>query len=79
MKDAVDVVVEAAIVDHRRDQRIAVFETIGCALAALRRLNHVWYDEDIRATITAARSTLSVAQSKVRGRIDEQIVERTQE
>ena len=60
----------------RRDHRIAVFETIGCALASLRRLDHVWYDEDIRAAITAARSTLSAAQSKVKERIEELIVER---
>lgn len=61
----------------RRDHQIAVAETIGCALATLRRLNHVCYDEDIRATITEVRSALSVAQSKVRARIDETIGERT--
>lgn len=60
----------------RREQQIVVVETIGCALATLRRLNHVWYDEDIRSTITEVRSALSVAQSKVRARIDEPIVER---
>ena len=69
------------VAGRRRDQRIAVFETIGCAMASLRRLrlDHVWYDEDLRATITAVRSTLSVAQSKVKERIDEPIVERTAE
>ena len=61
----------------RHDHQIAVVETIGCALASLRRLNNVCYDEDIRATITAVRSTLSVAQSKVKERIEETIVERT--
>jgi len=61
----------------RRDQQIAVVETIGCALATLRRLSYVCYDEDIRTTITEVRSALSVAQSKVRVRIDEPIVERT--
>ena len=61
----------------RREQQLAVVETIGCALATLRRLNHVWYDEDVRATITEVRSALSVAQSKIRARIDEPIVERT--
>jgi hypothetical protein len=60
----------------QRDQQLAVFETIGCALATLRRLDSVWYDEDLRTTITAVRSSLSVAQSKVKERI-ETIVERT--
>lgn len=59
----------------RREQQISVFETIGCALATLRRLDHVACDADIRATITEVRSTLSVAQSKVRSRIDESIAE----
>jgi len=54
----------------RRDQQIAVVETIGCALATLRRLNYVCYDEDIRSTITELRSKLSVAQFKVSARID---------
>jgi hypothetical protein len=62
---------EAVFEQSRRDQRIAVFETIGCALATLRRLGHIWYDEDIRTAITAARSNLSIAQSKVKQRIDE--------
>ena len=79
MKDAVAVVVELTIAGRRRDQRIVVFETIGCALASLRRLNAVWYDEDIRTTITAVRSALSVAQSKVKKRIEETFVERTPE
>lgn len=60
----------------RREQQLIVVETIGCALATLRRLDHVWYDEDIRSTITKVRSALSVAQSEVRSRIDEPIVER---
>lgn len=60
----------------RREQQIAVAETLGCALATLRRLDHVWYDEDIRSTVTEVRSALSIAQSKVRARIDEPIVER---
>jgi hypothetical protein len=66
-----------AVVRSRREHRIVAFETIGCALATLRRLDHVWYDEDIRATITSARSSLSVAQSRVKQRIDEPLVERT--
>ena len=61
----------------RREQQIVAAETIGCALATLRRLDDVCYDEDIRSTITEVRSALSVAQSKVRVRIDESIVERT--
>ena len=50
---------QAEIDRARRDHRIAVFETIGCALASLRRLDHAWYDEDVRDTITQARSSLS--------------------
>lgn len=72
----VDAGTNPAITSRCRDQRIAVFETIGCALATLRRLDSVWYDEDLRTTITAVRSALSVAQSKVKERI-ETIVERT--
>lgn len=51
--------------------RIAVFETIGCALATLGRLDHVWYDADIRNMITKARASLSVAQSKIKERLAE--------
>lgn len=65
--------------DHRRDQRIAASETIGCALATLRRLDHIWHDADIRATITHVKTSLSVAQSKLKDRIDAPIVERKQE
>ena len=73
-----DVVVGATVnARSRRDQQIAVVETIGCALATLGRLDHVCYDEDIRTTITKVRSALSVAQSKVKARVDESIVERT--
>jgi hypothetical protein len=60
---------EAVVEKAHRDHRIAVFETIGCALAALRRLDHVWYDEDVREDITQVRSSLSVAQSKIKERI----------
>jgi hypothetical protein len=60
-----------------RDQQLVAAEIIGCALATLRRLDHVCYDGDIRATVTEVRSTLSVAQSKIRAKIDEAIVERT--
>lgn len=62
---------------RERDLLIAAFETIGCALATLRRLDHVWYDEDIRGRITEARSALSVAQSVAKQKIDEPLVERT--
>ena len=37
------------------------------------------YDEDSCTTITAVRSALSIAQSKVKERIEETIVERTPE
>jgi hypothetical protein len=67
---AVQCETEAAVEKARRDHRIAVFETIGCALASLRRLDHVWYDEDVRAVITHVRSTLSVQQTKIKERID---------
>ena len=55
----------------RRDHRIAVFETIGCALATLRRLDHVWYDADVHEEIARVRGSLSVTQTKIKGRIDE--------
>jgi len=61
---------EAAVEQDRRDHRIALFETIGCALAVLRRLDHVWYDGDIHETITKVRASLSVAQSKIKERIE---------
>ena len=64
--------------DDQRDQRIAASETIGCALATLRRFNHVWCDADIRMSVTQARLLLAVAQSRVKERIDEPNVERTQ-
>ena len=63
--------------DARRCRRIAAAETIGCALAVLRRLDYVWYDDEIRDMVTKARSTLSVAKSKVRQRIDPTIQEGT--
>ena len=60
--------IEAVRTSH--DQRIVARETIGCALAVLRRLDHVRLDSDVREVITKARSALSVAQSTIRGRID---------
>ena len=53
----------------QRDGRIAAVETIGAALSALRRLDHVWYDEDVRETLSQARAALAKAQSKIRERI----------
>jgi hypothetical protein len=61
----------AAGVQEHRDSRRVVFETLGCALAVLRRLSHTWCDEDVRKTLTQVRSALSVAQSKIKERIDE--------
>jgi hypothetical protein len=61
----------ATIERARRDHRIAVFETIGCALATLRRLDHVWYDADVRDEITRVRASLSVTQTKIKERIEE--------
>lgn len=53
----------------QRDGRIAAVEVIGAALSALRRLDHVWYDEDVRETLSQARAALARAQSKIRERI----------
>ena len=61
----------------RREGRIRAIETIGSALAVLHRLDHVRYDDDVRDLITKARSSLSVAQSKVKQRIDLAIQEGT--
>lgn len=55
--------------EARRDHRIAVFETIGCALATLRRLDHAGCDDDIRDVITQVRIRLSLAQSTIKERI----------
>jgi hypothetical protein len=52
-----------------RDQLTVAAETIGCAIAVLRRLDYVRYDDDIREMLTKVRSTLSVAQSKIKERI----------
>lgn len=56
---------------------ISAFETIGCALAVLRRLDYIWYPDDIRDMVTQARSSLAVAQSKIKQRIDPSIQEGT--
>ena len=61
---------KTSIVRSRRDCRLAAFETIGCALATLGRLDHVWYDDDLRSRITEARRTLSVTQSALKQKID---------
>ena len=61
---------KTSIARSRRDCRIAAFETIGCALATLGRLDHVWYDDDLRSRITEARRTLSVTQSALKEKID---------
>ena len=62
---------EAAVALKRRDQRLLAHEMIGSALAVLRRLDYVWCDDDVRDSITRARTLLSVAQSTIKGRIDE--------
>lgn len=63
---------QATLDRSRRDHQIAVFETIGCALATLGRLDHVWYDEDTRAEISQVRAALSATQSKIKERIDKE-------
>lgn len=54
----------------RRDGRIAACEAIGGCLALLHRLDHVWYDVDLRETLMQVRAALSVAQSKIKERIE---------
>jgi hypothetical protein len=56
--------------EARRDGRIVVVETVGCALAVLRRLDHTWCDEDVRGILTQVRSELSRAQSRLKERIN---------
>jgi hypothetical protein len=70
-------VVKASIEEARQAQdlrrRLAAFETIGCSIAVLQRLeslDYAWCDEDVKIAITEARSLLSIAQSKVKQRID---------
>lgn len=53
-----------------RDKSVSAAETIGGALAVLRRLDYGVIDGDVRESVTRARSTLSVALSKIRERID---------
>jgi hypothetical protein len=69
--ETADMPLEAGTARSRRDCRLAVAEAVGCALAALRRNDHVWCDEDVRETLRQVRSALSVAQSKIKERIDE--------
>jgi hypothetical protein len=54
----------------RRDGRVAASQTIGCALATLRRLDHIWYDDDLCSRMTEARRTLSVTQSVLKEKLD---------
>jgi hypothetical protein len=65
---------EAAEAPHadraQREDRTAAVETIGCALTVLRRLVHARFDPDIRDTVTKARAALSVAQSKIKERLN---------
>lgn len=57
---------------ERRDHRTAAFETIGCALAVLRRFDYIGNIADVRDSIKQVRSMLSLAQSKLKQRIDQQ-------
>lgn len=57
-------------VQKRRDQRVTAFETIGSAIAVLRKLDYIWCDEDVRDALTRVRATLSVAQSTIKERLD---------
>jgi hypothetical protein len=54
----------------RRDGWIVACEAIGGSLALLHRLDHVWYDADLRETLMQVRAALSVAQSKIKKRIE---------
>jgi hypothetical protein len=62
--------VDPTAVQKRRDQRVTAFETIGSAIAVLRKLDYIWCDEDVRDALTRVRATLSVAQSTIKARID---------
>lgn len=57
-------------VQKKRDQRIAVAEAIGCALASLKRTDYVWCDDDVRDALTRVRATLATAQSQIKERIN---------
>lgn len=61
---------DPATVQKRRDQRVTAFETIGSAIAVLRKLDYIWCDEDVRDALTRVRATLSVAQSTIKERLD---------
>jgi hypothetical protein len=60
----------AEVARDQRDRRIVACETIGGALAVLRRMDYIWCDDDVRDALTRARSILSVAQSTAKERID---------
>lgn len=60
----------AAAARKRRDQLVTAFETIGSAIAVLRRLDYIPCDEDVRDALTRVRATLSVTQSTVKERIE---------
>ena len=51
------------------EDRAAARENLGAALAVLRRLDDLRLDDDVRAEVTRARQTLSVAQSRIHQRI----------
>jgi len=53
-----------------RDRQVATVETVGSAMAVLRRLDYGCLDADIRRALTDARSALAVVQSKIKERID---------
>ena len=53
----------------RRDGRLVAIEILGCSLGVLQRLDHVWYDDDLRETLVQVRDALAVAQSKIKERL----------
>ncbi|HSX22295.1 MAG TPA: hypothetical protein VLE97_05920 [Gaiellaceae bacterium] len=54
----------------RRDQRVEAFTAIGCSIAALKRIDYIWCDDEVRDALTRARAILSAAQSTIKERID---------
>jgi hypothetical protein len=54
------------------EDRVSAFENLGAALSVLRRLDSMRLDDDIRDEVTRARRTLSVAQSRIHERLQQE-------
>lgn len=66
---------DRARVAAERAERLVTHETIGCALAVLRRIDYHRCDEDVRDVLAQVRSKLSVCQSSIKERIEQSIQE----